>query len=340
MSTPLPSMSDVLGASTHDDSSQTSVRRRRDRSRHQRNTEEKKMRDQRVGVPMGVKGGPALPRHVTTVRSGPEVMKFDTVDTLVRKAPRALDPQPTKGVHPEPPTAPMARDVLPHLQREYRDYLQRLEPEFKGTPLQQTRAEAARPRAVSTCLHASHDTALLVRAGTFHTERGDCKLPACLRGERCQARQLPIVGMEHAPEVFTLAQILTPTELEYLRIHLQVPADTPRRRCVLCYRADVSTAAAFVEANRDVKAPTTEPGVLRFYCTVNRPDGYLDKYCLLPDQRGLVVPFLTHPVPRVVASQLRVVCDARNNWRIDQSRLVWRPPPPVVPQAGERVSDF
>jgi len=315
-------------------SSAASDHKRQERTRHDARVKARQKRAREMPLPTGV-----LPRAPPTQ---PISVRFDPLRVFCEQFPVAAQDHAEAAQDAERKVAARTKvDTLPLLDRTFQAYLKDLQSPWGALdPLEQMRTPVARPR--QECVSAAHESQLLVQAGAFRLQDRSLQLPPCVHGDRCQGRLAAIPGMQFVPGGRGMVLCQRLTDMEWLKL-LQdgVLHRVPPRPCVLCYRRAAAQVVVYAEANHAMLSVHVKPEALRYTASVNGPGAYDSRACLLPSQYPHA-GVLHFPVVGSTILKLKVVRDARGNWRVDQSALLWRDPFASIPEPrpGETVADF
>lgn len=246
--------------------------------------------------------------------------------------------------------APLQVTAAPGVEELLRRRARLVQPRFRvegqvALPSTHDACHQMRMRALSVPIQgAAHESRQLIQAGTFGDGEHRRTLPPCMFGAACVASTYPIEGLT---EPIVLMRTMSPTQLaRLLATNEQPPGRAP---CVLCHRNAVEEYVYYVRAmamqppaHATLQLEHAHPDeVLQLWCNkVDCDDGYVSRYVLRPLGGG-TKEIVVEPMCCVTGHGIRAhEHRAGEPWRLDQSRLVWRPPEPLEPHIGERVSDF
>jgi hypothetical protein len=200
-------------------------------------------------------------------------------------------------------------------------------------------------------MSAADESAQMGQAGTFMQPDGSMRLyPPCRAGVRCvgytgdirvQHAATAGGGSERKRGTFTgavLQQMLYPAQFgEFERTGVWAAAKN--RWCVLCYRSNMTAVVCSRRGDPDA-ARLDKDVILQYWTTIpDGPGNYASQHVLkripgVPD--GLVGAM---PMHRPQLCVWKCV-PSTGRWMVDQSAMMWQPPPLATPRLGERLSDF
>lgn len=264
--------------------------------------------------------------HMRTSQTRPSAVT--TADGKVIIPPPSLDQE-----RPNPPISDILQNhlmnvVRPHYSMpgvSHHDIIERLRNREALLPL----------------LTADFESVLLAEAGTFPVRMQSGRVdsfdfPACCRGDKCVGMTYSLHGFTAECPGVVLTALMMPTEYKlFMETHT---APQQKRCCILCARAHLVSFILTLRANQE-RLPLVDRS---FSCQLYRstydvPGGYNLSCMLIP--AADCYEGLFDPVVGFFHSKLRAVRDPRQNlrWVIDQSAMVYKHRPPLVPNVAEPI---